>query len=202
MYEEEPQVVCDVVVADSEEAATAKVTAMREGHGGGWEHTSTTLLADELAALQKLFDTPDAEIEANWLQFIADVGLKACVICKKWISEDELQDEVCEDCIPKLPDCTDCGEKVAPCNAKMGHLDCHKGCDARPKCRHCGEHYDEGGDGYDGMCPSCADKTDGNCSGCGKSLGNLEPDDIVVDGELKFCNLACEVKYLKTKVSS
>jgi hypothetical protein len=25
-------------------------------------------------------------------------------------------------------------------------------------CRVCGEHYDLGGDGYDGLCPSCADK--------------------------------------------
>jgi len=27
-------------------------------------------------------------------------------------------------------------------------------------CRSCGEHYAEGGDGYDGECPGCADKTD------------------------------------------
>lgn len=27
-------------------------------------------------------------------------------------------------------------------------------------CRTCGEEYDEGGDGYDGECPDCADKTD------------------------------------------
>jgi len=25
-------------------------------------------------------------------------------------------------------------------------------------CRECGEQYDDGGDGYDGLCPSCADK--------------------------------------------
>jgi hypothetical protein len=27
-------------------------------------------------------------------------------------------------------------------------------------CRTCGEHYCPGGDGFDGECPSCADKTD------------------------------------------
>lgn len=27
-------------------------------------------------------------------------------------------------------------------------------------CRTCGEAYEEGGDGYDGECPDCADKTD------------------------------------------
>jgi len=27
-------------------------------------------------------------------------------------------------------------------------------------CRDCGEHYDDGGDGYDGLCPSCADKAE------------------------------------------
>lgn len=27
-------------------------------------------------------------------------------------------------------------------------------------CDTCGEHYDEGGDGFDGNCPSCADYTD------------------------------------------
>ncbi|WLR90914.1 hypothetical protein [Shinella zoogloeoides] len=27
-------------------------------------------------------------------------------------------------------------------------------------CRTCGEHYAAGGDGYDGECPGCADKTD------------------------------------------
>ena len=29
-------------------------------------------------------------------------------------------------------------------------------------CRTCGEKYDPYGDGYDGECPSCADKTDQN----------------------------------------
>ena len=27
-------------------------------------------------------------------------------------------------------------------------------------CRVCGDQYDDGGDGYDGMCPSCADKVE------------------------------------------
>lgn len=26
-------------------------------------------------------------------------------------------------------------------------------------CRTCGQHYEDGGDGYDGECPDCADKT-------------------------------------------
>ena len=28
-----------------------------------------------------------------------------------------------------------------------------------PKCRTCGEHYSEFGDGWDGECPTCADIT-------------------------------------------
>ncbi len=32
--------------------------------------------------------------------------------------------------------------------------------DDHDKCRTCGESYEDGGDGYDGECPTCADKTD------------------------------------------
>lgn len=32
--------------------------------------------------------------------------------------------------------------------------------DADPVCDACGEPYAEGGDGYDGKCPSCADKAE------------------------------------------
>ena len=32
--------------------------------------------------------------------------------------------------------------------------------DEENTCRTCGEEYDLYGDGYDGECPSCADKTD------------------------------------------
>ena len=46
-------------------------------------------------------------------------------------------------------------------------------------CRKCGAKYPDGGDGYDGMCPDCADKAekgadvevcasrDGRCCSCG-----------------------------------
>lgn len=27
-------------------------------------------------------------------------------------------------------------------------------------CDECGEHFDDGGDGFDGLCPSCADKAE------------------------------------------
>lgn len=32
--------------------------------------------------------------------------------------------------------------------------------ESKANCRTCGEVYDLYGDGYDGMCPSCADKTE------------------------------------------
>lgn len=31
--------------------------------------------------------------------------------------------------------------------------------DAEPTCRTCGDRYEDGGDGWDGECPSCADRT-------------------------------------------
>lgn len=47
--------------------------------------------------------------------------------------------------------------------------------DADPRCRTCGETYAEGGDGYDGECPSCADR-----SFIRDELGG-GPDDFVFD---------------------
>lgn len=49
------------------------------------------------------------------------------------------------------------------------------------ECRTCGERYDDCGDGYDGECPSCADKSDPNygapddaiplCMSCADAIG-------------------------------
>lgn len=47
--------------------------------------------------------------------------------------------------------------------------------DDEGKCRTCGEPYDGCGDGFDGECPSCADKTFGDmkCEGrCGENNRN------------------------------
>lgn len=44
-------------------------------------------------------------------------------------------------------------------NSKAGITD-DDGDEDENTCRTCGEPYEEGGDGFDGECPSCADKTD------------------------------------------
>lgn len=52
--------------------------------------------------------------------------------------------------------CADQAEITALCEA--GACD-HPECQSDDKCRTCGEAYADGGDGYDGECPDCADKS-------------------------------------------
>jgi hypothetical protein len=57
----------------------------------------------------------------------------------------------------------DNGGRVTRCCAECGALEqtttCRR-CGATEVCRTCGDLYRAAGDGYDGECPSCADRTD------------------------------------------
>lgn len=63
--------------------------------------------------------------------------------------------------------------------------ECYPDGQCEDACRECGEHYEDGGDGYDGMCPSCADKAEhenGVCDKCGKTDVEIARTDD--DGDL------------------
>ena len=45
-------------------------------------------------------------------------------------------------------------------------------------CRTCGEEYAEGGDGWDGECPNCADIS----AQCPQCTTNLDPDCPLCEG--------------------
>jgi hypothetical protein len=69
-----------------------------------------------------------------------------------WIPERKAGLFTCEECsglftVDRCADGDTCDE-------------CARDDDDDNTCRTCGEPYEEGGDGYDGECPSCADKTD------------------------------------------
>jgi len=73
------------------------------------------------------------------------------------------------------------------------HGSCHIEVNAEPTgCRKCGADYPDGGDGYDGMCPTCADKAEESvrieCAYCGTTVE--DPGD---EAEAYYCPAHSEV---------
>jgi hypothetical protein len=68
-------------------------------------------------------------------------------------------------------------ERRSSCNEvlEQGRIGKCDDCAADGKCRICGEEYPDGGDGYDGMCPSCADKAVEESAG--ELAGDMERDE-------------------------
>lgn len=62
-------------------------------------------------------------------------------------------------------------------------------------CRHCGEPVVDL-DGFDGMCGTCADITDGECASCERSLRDLDPEEIIDNGDCRYCSTECSLRIV------
>lgn len=182
LYEYEKQITRDEVIAATLEKAEELVTSVREKHGESvgdpWHHDRTVSVEEEITNLQKLLATSEKELNDRFVTLCGELNMVQCRDCNKWLNKD---------------DATESDER-------KGIFYCEK-CGQENTCRHCGNVYESGGDGFDGMCPICADKTDGNCHGCNKSLNHLDPSDIVEetvgDENVKFCSDKCHDTWEK-----
>ncbi len=125
---------------------------------------------------------PDEEMPADWRDALADLQVKAGFLDGIQLGEHDISDH------PDLqPDpyqiSAEADKYRAAVHVRDGELEIDDGAKVSvsdddgayvqvwvwvsdevagldPKCRTCGNRYSDGGDGFDGECPSCADKSE------------------------------------------
>lgn len=173
-YDDEPQITCDSVLAETEEEATELVRKVRDltCHSGSWMHDLTTTPLARLEEMVAALKETDEQVEAGWAQTKTDLGYRECKRCHKDcdVCADEFDEdrELCEDCIADT--CTTCGGPGAA-----------------------------SGDGSNGECPACADRTSKNnedlcaATGCENKLPARAELMAPVEGDHLYCSEACKV---------
>ena len=167
IYDDEPQITADLVLAKTEDEATEIVRKVREitCHSGSWEHDRTITPLAYLEEAVRDLKISDEELEAAWAQTKTDLNYRQCKKCGASFGDDDGFDEergLCEKC-------------------------------AEDTCRTCGGPGAGSGDAFDGECPSCADRTaknkDGRCAAaaCENKLPNS-----VGEGKHEYCSEACK----------
>ena len=172
IYDDEPQITADLVLAETEEHATELVRKVREitCHSGSWVHDRTITPLAYLEEAVGHLKVSEADLETAWDQTKTDLYYRQCKKCGAEFGDDDGFDDergLCEKC-------------------------------AGNTCRTCGGPGASAGDASDGECPSCADRTskneEGRCAGatCENKLPSREDLIAPVEGQHLYCSEACK----------